>query len=37
MIFKSKLGQKIDKKKNCPKTRFLSLNWGKNGKKWAKF
>ena len=22
---------------NCPKTRFLSLNWCKNGKKWAKF
>ena len=45
MIFESKLGQKniflnaklgqeIKKKKNSPKTEFLSQIWGKNGKKW---
>ena len=44
MIFESKLGQKniflnaklgqeIKKKKNSPKTEFLSQIWGKNGKK----
>ena len=32
-IFKAKLGHKNQKEKKCPKTIFLSRNWGKNGKK----
>ena len=36
LFLKAKFGQKIKKKKNCPKTQFLSQNWGKNGKNGTK-